>query len=33
VCHLVLTKKEQASMSQMMICCSKPASARLELDL
>jgi ferredoxin-NADP reductase len=30
---LVLTKKEQASMSQMMICCSKPASARLELDL
>lgn len=30
---LVLTKKEQAAMDQMMICCSKPTSERLELDL
>lgn len=30
---LVLTKKEQAAMNQMIICCSKPTSARLELDL
>lgn len=30
---LVLTKKEQAAMDQMMICCSQPTCARLELDL
>jgi ferredoxin-NADP reductase len=30
---LVLTKKEQAAMDQMMICCSKPTSERLELSL
>ncbi len=30
---LVLTKREQAAMNQMIICCSKPTSARLELDL
>lgn len=30
---LVLTKKEQAAMDKMMICCSKPTSDRLELDL
>ncbi|MFZ2502215.1 MAG: PDR/VanB family oxidoreductase [Nocardioides sp.] len=30
---LVLTKREQAAMDQMIICCSKPTSARLELDL
>lgn len=30
---LVLTRKEQAAMDQMMICCSKPACERLELDL
>lgn len=30
---LVLTKKEQAAMDQMMICCSKPTCDRLELDL
>ncbi len=30
---LVLTKKEQAAMDQMMICCSRPTSERLELDL
>jgi ferredoxin-NADP reductase len=30
---LVLTKREQAAMDQMMICCSKPICARLELDL
>jgi ferredoxin-NADP reductase len=30
---LVLTKKEQAAMDKMMICCSKPTCDRLELDL
>ncbi len=30
---LVLTKKEQAAMDQMMICCSKPTCSRLELKL
>lgn len=30
---LVLTKKEQAAMDTMMICCSKPTCERLELDL
>ncbi len=30
---LILTKKEQAAMDQMMICCSRPTSERLELDL
>jgi ferredoxin-NADP reductase len=30
---LVLTKKEQAAMDKMMICCSRPTCARLELDL
>ncbi len=30
---LVLTRKEQAAMNKMMICCSKPSSDRLELDL
>jgi ferredoxin-NADP reductase len=30
---LVLTKKEQAAMDQMMICCSRPTSERLELSL
>lgn len=30
---LVLTKREQAAMNKMMICCSKPTSDRLELDL
>ncbi len=30
---LVLTKKEQAAMDQMLICCSKPTSERLELKL
>jgi ferredoxin-NADP reductase len=30
---LVLTKREQAAMDQMMICCSKPTSERLELRL
>ena len=30
---LVLTRKEQAAMDKMMICCSKPACERLELDL
>jgi ferredoxin-NADP reductase len=30
---LVLTKKERAAMNQMLICCSKPTCARLELDL
>lgn len=30
---LVLTKKEQAAMDKMMICCSKPTCSRLELDL
>jgi ferredoxin-NADP reductase len=30
---LVLTKKEQAAMDRMMICCSRPTSERLELDL
>ncbi len=30
---LVLTKREQTAMNQMMICCSKPTCARLELDL
>ncbi len=30
---LVLTKKERAAMNQMLICCSKPICARLELDL
>jgi ferredoxin-NADP reductase len=30
---LVLTKKEQAAMDKMMICCSKPTCERLELDL
>lgn len=30
---LVLTKKEQAAMDKMMICCSKPTCGRLELDL
>lgn len=30
---LVLTKREQAAMDKMMICCSKPACERLELDL
>jgi ferredoxin-NADP reductase len=30
---LVLTKKEQAAMDQMLICCSKPTSERLELRL
>lgn len=30
---LVLTKKEQAAMDQMMICCSRPTGTRLELEL
>ena len=30
---LVLTKKEQAAMDKMMVCCSRPTSDRLELDL
>lgn len=30
---LVLTRKEQAAMDKMMICCSKPTCDRLELDL
>ena len=30
---LVLTKREQAAMDQMLICCSRPTSSRLELDL
>ena len=30
---LVLTKKERAAMHHMLICCSKPTCARLELDL
>ncbi|MGL5810344.1 MAG: PDR/VanB family oxidoreductase [Nocardioides sp.] len=30
---LVLTKREQAAMDQMLICCSRPTSPRLELDL
>jgi ferredoxin-NADP reductase len=30
---LVLTKKEQAAMDQMLICCSRPTSERLELRL
>ncbi len=30
---LVLTKREQAAMDKMMICCSKSTSDRLELDL
>lgn len=30
---LVLTRKERAAMDKMMICCSKPAADRLELDL
>lgn len=30
---LVLTKREQAAMDKMMICCSRPTSDRLELDL
>lgn len=30
---LVLTRKEQAAMDKMMICCSKPTCERLELDL
>jgi ferredoxin-NADP reductase len=30
---LVLTKKEQAAMDKMMVCCSKPNCERLELDL
>lgn len=30
---LVLTKKEQAAMQEMMICVSRPTCARLELDL
>ncbi|KRE62013.1 PDR/VanB family oxidoreductase [Nostocoides sp. Soil756] len=30
---LVLTRKEQAAMNKMMICCSRPTSDRLELDL
>lgn len=30
---LVLTKKEQAAMDTMMICCSKPTCDRLELKL
>jgi len=30
---LVLTRREQAAMDRMMICCSKPTSDRLELDL
>lgn len=30
---LVLTRKEQAAMDKMMICCSKPICDRLELDL
>ncbi|WP_107704755.1 PDR/VanB family oxidoreductase [Nocardioides allogilvus] len=30
---LVLTKREQAAMDKMMICCSKPTCERLELDL
>lgn len=30
---LVLTRKEQAAMDTMMICCSKPTCERLELDL
>jgi ferredoxin-NADP reductase len=30
---LVLTKKEQAAMDKMMICCSRPTCDRLELDL
>ncbi len=30
---LVLTRKERAAMDRMMICCSRPAADRLELDL
>ena len=30
---LVLTRREQAAMDQMMICCSRPTCDRLELDL
>ena len=30
---LVLTKREQAAMDKMMICCSKSTCDRLELDL
>lgn len=30
---LVLTRREQAAMDRMMICCSKPTCERLELDL
>lgn len=30
---LVLTKREQAAMDRMMICCSTPTCERLELDL
>ena len=30
---LVLTRKEQEAMDKMMICCSKPTTERLELDL
>jgi len=30
---LVLTKREQAAMDQMLICCSRPISERLELEL
>ena len=30
---LVLTKREQAAMDQMLICCSRPTSERLELRL
>ena len=30
---LVLTKKEQAAMDQMLICCSKSTCSRLELKL
>lgn len=30
---LVLTKREQAAMDQMLICCSRPTSERLELEL
>lgn len=30
---LVLTKREQAAMDQMLICCSRPTSERLELQL
>lgn len=30
---LVLTRREQAAMDRMMICCSRPTCDRLELDL